>query len=99
MMDCDLAAPGMATNDLHGSRLKDTEAADALLLLVATGGSVAARRRLLETHGTPAQVLAAGTRNWRSHALDERQIQALHVLERRNHIGGNAHDHYDAVAG
>jgi DNA processing protein len=77
MIDFDLAAPWMPANDLHGSGLRDTEAADALLVLVATGGSVGARRRLLETHGNPAKVLAAGTRNWRSHALDERQIQAL----------------------
>jgi DNA processing protein len=77
MIDFDPAAPDMLANDLHGSGLPDIESDDALLVLVATGGSVAARRRLLETHGNPAKGLAAGARNWRSHALDERQIQAL----------------------
>lgn len=50
---------------------------EALLRLVLTGGGVAARRRLLDTHGAPAPALAAGTRNWRTHGLDGDQAAAL----------------------
>ena len=50
---------------------------DALLVLLAAGGSVASRRRLLDTHAAPGAALAAGARNWRSHALDEAQVGAL----------------------
>ena len=50
---------------------------EALLLLVLAGGSAAARRRLLDTHRSPRDALAAGARNWRSHALDDAQVQAL----------------------
>ncbi|MEO6264165.1 MAG: DNA-processing protein DprA [Luteimonas sp.] len=50
---------------------------DTLLVLLAAGGSVASRRRLLETHATPGAALAAGPRNWRSHALDDDQVRAL----------------------
>ena len=50
---------------------------DALLVLLGAGGSVASRRRLLDTHAAPGAALAAGERNWRSHALDEAQVRAL----------------------
>lgn len=50
---------------------------EALLCLVLTGGGVAARRRLLDTHGSPAVALAAGTRNWRTHGLDDDQVATL----------------------
>jgi DNA processing protein len=50
---------------------------EALLILAATGGGVAARRRLLDSHRTALAALAAGARDWRSHALDDAQIQAL----------------------
>ena len=49
----------------------------ALLHLILTGGNVAARRRLLDTHGTPRHALAAGVKNWRTHGLDDEQIRAL----------------------
>lgn len=50
---------------------------EALLRLVLAGGPVAARRRLLDTHGTASAALAAGTRNWRSHGLDDVQAAAV----------------------
>ena len=50
---------------------------DALLVLVAASGGVSARRRLLESHGSPLAALAAGARDWRSHALDDAQVHAL----------------------
>jgi DNA processing protein len=50
---------------------------DALLVLFAAGGAVGPRRRLLDSHSTPAAALAAGVRDWRSHGLDERQCEAL----------------------
>lgn len=77
MTQMDQPATDMPAKDMHGSDSRDMEAGDALLLLVAAGGGVAARRRLLETHGDPDKMLAAGARNWRSHALHEQQIQAL----------------------
>ena len=49
----------------------------ALLPLVLTGGRVAARRRLLDTHGSPQEALKAGVKNWRTHGLDDDQIRAL----------------------
>jgi DNA processing protein len=51
--------------------------ADALLTLLAAGGAVSPRRRLLDSHATPAAAMAAGLRDWRSHGLDERQCQAM----------------------
>jgi DNA processing protein len=51
--------------------------ADALLILLAAGGAVGPRRRLLDSHATPAAAIAAGLRDWRSHGLDERQCQAM----------------------
>jgi DNA processing protein len=51
--------------------------ADALLILLAAGGAVGPRRRLLDSHATPASAMAAGLRDWRSHGLDERQCQAM----------------------
>jgi DNA processing protein len=51
--------------------------ADALLILLAAGGAVGPRRRLLDSHATPAAAMAAGLRDWRSHGLDERQCQAM----------------------
>ena len=75
MIEFDPSAPHMPANDMLGAQ--QLGAGDELLMLVAAGGSVAARRRLLETHGNAPKALAAGARNWRSHALDERQIQAL----------------------
>jgi len=50
---------------------------EALLVLAAASGGVSARRRLLETHGSPLAALAAGARDWRSHALDDAQVHAL----------------------
>ena len=58
------------------ANLCDTDS-EALLRLLAAGGAVAARRRLLESHSTPAAALAAGLREWRSHGLDEHQCTAL----------------------
>ncbi|MGI8560738.1 MAG: DNA-processing protein DprA [Luteimonas sp.] len=55
----------------------DTDDALALLRLVAAGGRVAPRRRLLDTHGTPARAVAAGPGAWRADGLDEAQRQAL----------------------
>ena len=51
--------------------------ADALLILLAAGGAVGPRRRLLDSHATPVAAMAAGMRDWRSHGLDERQCQAM----------------------
>jgi DNA processing protein len=51
--------------------------ADALLILLAAGGAAGPRRRLLDSHATPAAAMAAGLRDWRSHGLDERQCQAM----------------------
>jgi DNA processing protein len=51
--------------------------ADALLILLAAGGAVGPRRRLLDSHATPASAMAAGLRDWRSHGLNERQCQAM----------------------
>src|SRR4249919_3854195 len=51
--------------------------ADALLILLAAGGAVGPRRRLLESHATPAAAVAAGVRDWRSHGLDGRQCLAM----------------------
>ena len=48
-----------------------------LLSLVLAGGGASARRRLLDSHGTPGHALAAGVRNWRTHGLDDAQIDAL----------------------
>ena len=50
---------------------------DALLILHAAGGAAAPRRRLLDSHPTAAAAHAAGVRNWRSHGLDEAQVQAM----------------------
>jgi len=50
---------------------------EALLRLAAAGGSVPARRRLLDTHGSATAALAAGMRDWRSHGLDDAQVHAL----------------------
>jgi DNA processing protein len=50
---------------------------EALLHLVLAGGGLAARRRLLDTHGSATAVLRAGARDWRSHGLDEVQARAL----------------------
>lgn len=50
---------------------------DALLTLIAAGGSVAARRRLLDTCDTPSAALAAGHSSWRGAGLDTEQQQAL----------------------
>lgn len=60
------ASPSPATNDTH-----------ALLRLVAAGGSAAARRELLDRHGSPHAALAAGPSAWRDAGLDERQASAL----------------------
>jgi DNA processing protein len=51
--------------------------ADTLLILLAAGGAAGPRRRLLDSHATPAAAMAAGLRDWRSHGLDERQCQAM----------------------
>jgi DNA processing protein len=51
--------------------------ADALLILLAAGGAAGPRRRLLDSHASPAAAMAAGLRDWRSHGLDERQCQAM----------------------
>jgi len=59
-----------------GNPATDTEA-EALLLIALAGGSVGARKRLLETHASAVTALAAGPRNWRSHGLDADQVRAL----------------------
>jgi DNA processing protein len=64
--------------------------ADALLILLAAGGAVGPRRRLLDSHATPASAMAAGLRDWRSHGLDERQCQAM------QHPAANALAHSQA---
>ena len=63
---------------------------DALLVLSAAGGSVAARRRLIDSHGSPVAALAAGPRNWRSHALDEDQIRVLQSPDEAGHARSRA---------
>lgn len=74
------------------------DANEALLHLVLTGGSVAARRRLLDTHHTPQDALAAGVKNWRTHGLGDDQIRALEapdmaLLARcRDWLGEPGHD-------
>lgn len=50
---------------------------DALLRLIAAGGSSAARRGLLEAHPTPSAALEAGARAWRAAGLDDAQVRAL----------------------
>lgn len=50
---------------------------DALLRLIAIGGGLAARRRLLERHAAPAAALGAGPKAWREAGLDEAQLRAL----------------------
>ncbi len=49
----------------------------ALLRLLAAGGRLEPRRRLLEAHGTAAAVLAAGPATWRACGLGPEQIHAL----------------------
>lgn len=50
---------------------------DALLMLVACGGAVAPRRRLLETAGSAAAALVAGPPAWREAGLDATQVARL----------------------
>src|SRR5690606_10096554 len=54
-----------------------TSTGHALLRLVAAGGAVAPRRRLLEQHGSPEAALEAGPRGWRQAGLDAGQIATL----------------------
>ncbi|MEL1263102.1 DNA-processing protein DprA [Pseudoxanthomonas putridarboris] len=54
-----------------------TDDPTALATLVLAGGATAPRRLLLDRHGTPGAVLAAGTAAWRAAGLDDRQAQAL----------------------
>ena len=49
----------------------------ALLRLVAAAGNSAARRQLLDTHGTPEAALAAGPPAWRAAGLDDAQVAVL----------------------
>ncbi|HST45352.1 MAG TPA: DNA-protecting protein DprA, partial [Luteimonas sp.] len=55
----------------------DPREAIALLRLVATGGATRPRRVLLDTHGTAAAALAAGSRGWRAAGLIEAQCRAM----------------------
>ena len=57
------------------------EDAIALARLVLTGGPVLPRRRLLEAHGTPSAVLAAGHAAWRDAGLASTQADALRNLD------------------
>jgi len=50
---------------------------DALLHLIAIGGSVAARRQLLERAGSACTAREAGASMWREAGLDRMQCQAL----------------------
>ncbi len=50
---------------------------DALLALTLTGGPVAPRRALLETHGSAAAVRALPRQRWREAGLETAQIRAL----------------------
>lgn len=56
--------------------------ADALLRLVACGGAVAPRRRLLEACGSSAAALAGGPPAWHAAGLDEAQIARLRAPDR-----------------
>lgn len=55
---------------------------DALLRLVAAGGSAATRRALLEQHAGPAAALRAGPAAWRRAGLDARQTERLQREDR-----------------
>src|SRR5690554_1722339 len=57
--------------------MDDARDRDALLRLLAAGGAVEPRRRLLDAHGTAAAAVAAGRANWRACGLDQAQMQAL----------------------
>ena len=57
------------------------EDALALARLVLAGGPVLPRRRLLEAHGTPSAVLAAGYAAWRDAGLASTQADALRNLD------------------
>lgn len=57
------------------------EDALALARLVLAGGPVLPRRRLLEAHGTPSAVLAAGHAAWRDAGLASTQADALRNLD------------------
>jgi DNA processing protein len=61
----------------HAPTSPVTDPTSALLRLIATGGSAAARRALLDRHGSPQAALAAGPAAWRDAGLDERQTAAL----------------------
>ncbi|MBD9379400.1 DNA-processing protein DprA [Pseudoxanthomonas sp. PXM04] len=50
---------------------------EALLRLTLAGGGSAARRRLLERHGSPGAAFAAGPRGWRAAGLDDGQVSAF----------------------
>ena len=50
---------------------------DALLRLLAAGGAMEPRRRLLDAYGSAAAALAAGSASWRACGLDQAQVQAL----------------------
>ncbi len=65
--------------------------ADALLRLVAAGGSAAARRRLLDSHGTPSDALRAGASAWRAAGLDARQVSALQTRDDAERSAAHRH--------
>ncbi len=73
---------------------------DALLRLVAAGGSSAPRRQLLESHASPQAALAAGAKAWRAAGLDDKQIRALgadvadSALHQRAHAWLAGPDHH-----
>jgi DNA processing protein len=50
---------------------------ELLLRLIAAGGRAAARRDLLDLHGSPEAALAAGAKAWRAAGLDDAQVRAL----------------------
>lgn len=55
----------------------DRDDPTALLRLLAAGGRVAPRRRLLDDQGSARNAVAAGQRAWRAAGLDDAQRQAL----------------------
>jgi len=54
-----------------------TDSSEALLRLLAAGGPVAPRRRLLEQHPSPGAALDAGPPAWRRAGLDPDQVAVL----------------------
>jgi len=62
---------------------------DALLSLLSTGGATVPRRRLLETHASPAAARDAGPKAWRAAGFDEKQVHAFDAAT----LDATAHAH------